>query len=179
MNRRWFRYLFVIVFLCFTSVVTHASKEASRKSAENRMWKDGKIVLTIDKIMRSDAFPPEVLKKLSGTKPFLPKKRHKFLFIYLTIHKIEGIIMGLPTKKCIIIDDANKEYKPGYFYFPIRLKNPKDLTSGGHISSGTSGIIWFNIGENSNPTKFHFSYNYWNSIDDKKKKVSAIDIYFK
>ena len=139
--------------------------------------------LRCDKVEKTDSYSKDIIEKYfswpSSTKPPVPSQGNTFIFIYLTITRIDNIhLVGTGSrndKTSVLFDEQGREHKRSdEFIVGIKYKDNKDITSPYELVEGSEITLVFQAPKNTRPTGLKFVYYFKKKWQDPKKQAEIL-----
>jgi len=163
---------------------TPAEEEAAATLGPNET-SDGRVTIILDKVQRGDILPPDIVEVLTGGRPSSkvrpPDAGCDFVWIYLTISRIEGVLMvdalGYGEEGSVLLDAQGGEYEPFTSSVQgIEFKDPTLLTSEYEAVEGATAFLAFEVPAQEELSKLTFVYSFQETWEDESAERGQIDI---
>jgi len=146
---------------------------------------DGRVTVALDKVQRGDVLPPDIVESLTTGRPSYeapsPDAGCDFVCIYLTISRIEGVLMvdplGYGEEGSVLLDAQGGEYEPATFSVQgIEFKDPTSLTSDYEVVEGATAFMVFEVPVQEELSELALVYSFQETWEDESAKRGQIDI---
>jgi len=163
---------------------TPAEEEAAATPGPNET-SDGRVTIILDKVQRGDVLPPDIVESLSTGRPSYeappPDAGCDFVCIYLTISRIEGVLMvdplGYGEEGSVLLDAQGGEYEPATFSVQgIEFKDLTHLTGDYEVVEGATAFLVFEVPVQEEPSELALVYSFQETWEDESAKRGQIDI---
>jgi hypothetical protein len=157
--------VFVIIFLGVSTLFIQGSK------AEEKVWEDERLGLTLDKLERANKMPDSIPSYLKAQ----PKQGNDYAIIKLTVSRLKGVY--LISADSLLIDTENREYKKTLkAYTGRKLRDKSVVNSGLCFVRGATFTFFYELPIKAKPSKLKLNYSYLKSLEDRTEKKGQIEI---
>jgi len=173
--------LCVIVFASSSSLFFSELSLADQDRGQ--IVQNDNISLRCDKIKKTDSYPKDIIDEYfslpSTAKPPVPSQGNTFIFIYLTITRIENIHLvrtgGRNNKTSLLFDVQSREHKRFAEYIVgVKFKDLKHLTSGYELVEGSEITLIFQVPKKTKPADLRFVYYFKKRWEDPKEQAEIL-----
>jgi hypothetical protein len=127
------------------------------------------VSIRLERIDQSDTYPEDIVEKYfswpSSAKPPVPSQGNTFIFIYLTITRIENIHLitagGRDENSSLLFDEQEREHKlNNAFVVGMKFKDNTDFTSPSELLEGSKITLVFQAPKYTKPTGLKIVYDF-------------------
>ena len=174
----------VAIALMFLATMPIASSDANEGG---KVWSDGYVELTLNKMERTETVPPEFIGPLDLAKP-PPRDGHDFVVINLTATRIEGRYVVPPSSSSILFDDKGNNYTCGGKVRGITLRTEKGVHQEEftpeefaeayvEVVEGSEWLLYSEMPKDRELVLLRVIYDYTESWENVSIKEGKIEIY--
>jgi hypothetical protein len=171
-----------IIVVASISLLFFSELSFADKNREQIVQSDN-ISIRCDKVEKTESYPKDIIEKYfswpSSAKPPVPSQGNTFIFIYLTITRIENIHLvgtgGRNDKTSLLFDEQGRKHKrTDEFTVGIKYKDNKDITSPYELVEGSKITLVFQASKDTKPTDLKFVYYFKKKWEDPKKQAEIL-----
>jgi len=165
--------LLLTVGVCsLVALVPPAAAQTPDKAANQEIWGDEIVGMTVAKIERSDRLPDDVPPQVNVP----PQQGNDYATIVLAIASISDGYLN-SALDCRLIDSEGNVYEETLSKFAGgTLRDPTDVNSGLYFGEGASFTFFFELPQRFGPAGLAVDYSYVTSEDDETAKKGHVDI---
>ena len=142
-----------------------------RSKAEEKVWEDERLGLTLDKLERANKMPDSIPSYLKSQ----PKQGNDYAIIKLTVSRLKGVY--LISADSLLFDTEDREYKKTLkAYTGRKLRDKSAVHPGLHFIKGATFTFFYELPIKAKPSKLKLNYSYLESLEESTEKKGQIEI---
>jgi hypothetical protein len=164
-NKVFLAGIFVAIILGVSTLFIQRSK------AEEKVWEDGRIGITLGKLERANKMPDNIPSYLKAQ----PQQGNDYAIVILTVSRLKGVY--LTSADSLLIDTEGHEYKKTLKAYTGRKPRDKSVVNSGlHFVKGATFTFFYELPIKAKPSNLKLNYSYLKSLEESAEKKGQIEI---